>query len=163
MQPNLIINRMAVVPPLVPVLITKIEKGTFSFVSPESLSCSLALSTCFTPSHPVTTLLSVLLHPSGSPPPLDFFIDGAGLLSFSLSLKLVVFLTTARICRNTQQIILTSCQLKASIDLCHFGAPHSHNEFAYGNTDKSVGCHWSRTCAALAFQSKGYSVGSTHI
>lgn len=74
---------MAVEPARVPMLVTKIVKGTFGFVSLESRSCSLPLH-LFYPSHPITTLLSVLLHPSGSPPPLGFFIDGAGLLSFSL-------------------------------------------------------------------------------
>lgn len=44
---NLIINWMAVVRVLVPMLLTKIEKGTFSFVSHESLSP--ALSVCSTP------------------------------------------------------------------------------------------------------------------
>lgn len=85
---NLIINWMAVVPASVPMLLTKIEKGTFSSVSLESLS--LTLSTCSTP--PILWQLSSLSFSilSGSPPPLHFSLMGQVFLPLSNMLCTVI-------------------------------------------------------------------------
>lgn len=57
-----------------------------------------------TPSHPVKALLSVLLHPPGSPPPLSVSIMGQ-VISFCLSLA---FRVKVGVCSNVQMKDLTT-------------------------------------------------------